>query len=152
MLIHGLHFNNIKGDIFGGVVAAVIAVPLALAFGVASGAGAEAGLYGAIFVGFFAALFGGTPAQASGPTGPMTVVFAGLLVEMSSHPELVFTTVVLGGVVLVVLGSLGIGRYISLMPYPVISGFMSGIGAIIIILQLFYKLGLCWVMTPNLAG
>ncbi len=141
MLIHGLHFNNIKGDIFGGVVAAVIAVPLALAFGVASGAGAEAGLYGAIFVGFFAALFGGTPAQASGPTGPMTVVFAGLLVEMSSHPQLVFTTVVLGGVGLIVLGSLGIGRYISLMPYPVISGFMSGIGAIIIILQIGPLLG-----------
>lgn len=141
MLIHGLHFNNIKGDVFGGVVAAVIAVPLALAFGVASGAGAEAGLYGAIFVGFFAALFGGTPAQASGPTGPMTVVFAGLLVEMSSHPQLVFTTVVLGGVGLIVLGSLGIGRYISLMPYPVISGFMSGIGAIIVILQIGPLLG-----------
>jgi SulP family sulfate permease len=94
MLIHGLHFNNIKGDIFGGVVAAVVAVPLALAFGVASGAGAEAGLYGAIFVGFFAALFGGTPAQASGPTGPMTVVFAGLLVEMASNPPLIFTTVI----------------------------------------------------------
>jgi SulP family sulfate permease len=141
MLIHGLHFNNIKGDIFGGVVAAVIAVPLALAFGVASGAGAEAGLYGAIFVGFFAALCGGTPAQASGPTGPMTVVFAGLLVEMSSHPQLVFTTVVLGGVGLIVLGFLGIGRYISLMPYPVISGFMSGIGAIIIILQIGPLLG-----------
>ncbi|MEX2490928.1 MAG: SulP family inorganic anion transporter [Nitrospirales bacterium] len=141
MLIHGLHLNNIKGDIFGGVVAAVIAVPLALAFGVASGAGAEAGLYGAIFVGFFAALFGGTPAQASGPTGPMTVVFAGLLVEMSSHPQLIFTTVVLGGVGLIVLGFLGIGRYISLMPYPVISGFMSGIGAIIIILQIGPLLG-----------
>lgn len=141
MLIHGLHFNNIKGDIFGGVVAAVIAVPLALAFGVASGAGAEAGLYGAIFVGFFAALFGGTPAQASGPTGPMTVVFAGLMVEMAHNPQLVYTTVVLGGVVLILLGALGIGRYISLMPYPVISGFMSGIGAIIIILQIGPLLG-----------
>ena len=141
MLIHGLHFNNIKGDIFGGVVAAVIAVPLALAFGVASGAGAAAGLYGAIFVGFFAALFGGTPAQASGPTGPMTVVFAGLMVEMAHSPQLVFTTVVLGGVVLILLGVLGIGRYISLMPYPVISGFMSGIGAIIIILQIGPLLG-----------
>jgi len=141
MLIHGLHFRNIKGDTFGGVVAAVIAVPLALAFGVASGAGAEAGLYGAIFVGFFAALCGGTPAQASGPTGPMTVVFAGLMVEMADHPQLVYTTVVLGGVVLIVLGLLGIGRYISLMPYPVISGFMSGIGAIIIILQIGPLLG-----------
>ncbi len=136
MLIHGLRFNNIKGDIFGGLVAAVIAVPLALAFGVASGAGAEAGLYGAIFVGIFAAIFGGTPAQASGPTGPMTVVFAGLLVEMVDHPQLVYTTVILGGIGLIILGFLGVGRYISLMPYPVISGFMSGIGAIIIILQI----------------
>ncbi len=141
MLIHGLHFNNIKGDIFGGVVAAVIAVPLALAFGVASGAGAEAGLYGAILVGFFAALFGGTPAQASGPTGPMTVVFAGLFVEMGSNPSLVFSSVVLGGIGLILLGVLGVGRYISLMPYPVISGFMSGIGGIIIILQIGPLLG-----------
>lgn len=141
MFIHGLHFKNIKGDVFGGVVAAVIAVPLALAFGVASGAGAEAGLYGAIFVGFFAAIFGGTPAQASGPTGPMTVIFAGLMVEMAHNPQLVYTSVVLGGVGLILLGVLGIGRYISLMPYPVISGFMSGIGAIIIILQIGPLLG-----------
>lgn len=141
MLINGLHFHNIKGDIFGGIVAAVIAIPLALAFGVASGAGAEAGLYGAIFVGFFAALFGGTPAQASGPTGPMTVVFAGLMVEMAHNPQLVYSTVILGGLGLIVLGMLGIGRYISLMPYPVISGFMSGIGAIIIILQIGPLLG-----------
>ena len=140
-IIHGLHFRNIRGDIFGGVVAAVIALPLALAFGVASGAGAVAGLYGAIFVGFFAALFGGTPAQASGPTGPMTVVFAGLLVDMANNTQLVFTTVILGGLLLIVMGLLGIGRYISLMPYPVISGFMSGIGGIIIILQIGPLLG-----------
>ncbi|MEE9233180.1 MAG: SulP family inorganic anion transporter [Nitrospirales bacterium] len=140
-LIYGLHFQNIRGDIFGGAVAAVIALPLALAFGVASGAGAVTGLYGAIFVGVFAALFGGTPAQASGPTGPMTVVFAGLFVEMAGNPHLVFTTVILGGVVLILLGVLGVGRYISLMPYPVISGFMSGIGGIIIILQIGPLLG-----------
>ena len=78
-LVHGLHFNNLRGDIYGGMVAAVVALPLALAFGVASGLGAIAGLYGAIFVGFFAALFGGTPAQVSGPTGPMTVVMAGIV-------------------------------------------------------------------------
>ncbi len=140
-LIHGLHFRNIKGDLFGGTVAAVIAVPLALAFGVASGAGAEAGLYGAIFVGFLAAIFGGTPAQASGPTGPLTVVFAGLLVEMAHNPPLVYTTVILGGAGLILLGFLGVGRYISLMPYPVISGFMSGIGGIIVILQVAPLLG-----------
>src|SRR3970040_2175779 len=96
-LIHGLHFNNLRGDIFGGVVAAVVALPLALAFGVASGAGAIAGLYGAIFVGLFAALFGGTPAQCSGPTGPMTVVMAGILVQFSDNPAIAFTVVILGG-------------------------------------------------------
>lgn len=75
-LVNGLHFKNIRGDLFGGITAAVVALPLALAFGVSSGAGAIAGLYGAIIVGFFAALFGGTPSQISGPTGPMTVVMA----------------------------------------------------------------------------
>ncbi len=140
-IIHGLHFNNLRGDFFGGVVAAVIALPLALAFGVASGAGAVAGLYGAIFVGFFAALFGGTPPQASGPTGPMTVVFAGMLALFADEQALVFTTVIMGGGILILLGMLGVGRYISLVPYPVISGFMSGIGAIIIILQIGPLLG-----------
>lgn len=96
-LVYGLHFNNLRGDIYGGVVAAVVALPLALAFGVSSGAGAVAGLYGAIFVGFFASLFGGTPAQISGPTGPMTVIMAGVLRQFSHQPELAFTAVILGG-------------------------------------------------------
>lgn len=76
--VHGLHFNNLKGDLFGGITAAIVALPLALAFGVSSGAGPVAGMYGAIFVGLFAALFGGAPSQVSGPTGPMTVVMAGI--------------------------------------------------------------------------
>ena len=134
-MIHGLSFNNLRGDAYGGLVAAVVALPLALAFGVASGAGAIAGLYGAIFVGLFAALFGGTPAQVSGPTGPMTVVMAGLIAQFGQEPSLAFTAVILGGGLQILLGLSGVGRYITLMPYPVISGFMSGIGAIIIILQ-----------------
>lgn len=133
--IHGLHFNNLRGDIYGGVVAAVVALPLALAFGVASGVGAIAGLYGAIFLGFFAALFGGTPAQASGPTGPMTVVVAGLFSLLGDEPALVFTIIILGGGLQILLGFFGVGRFIALVPYPVISGFMSGIGGIILILQ-----------------
>jgi sulfate permease, SulP family len=133
--IHGFHFNNLRGDIYGGVVAAVVALPLALAFGVASGAGAIAGLYGAIFLGFFAALFGGTPAQASGPTGPMTVVVAGLFSLLGDEPALVFTIIILGGGLQILLGFFGVGRFIALVPYPVISGFMSGIGGIILILQ-----------------
>ena len=134
-MIHGLSFKNLRGDVYGGLVAAVVALPLALAFGVASGAGAIAGLYGAIFVGLFAALFGGTPAQVSGPTGPMTVVMAGLIAQFGHEPSLVFTAVILGGGLQILLGLSGVGQYIALIPYPVISGFMSGIGAIIIILQ-----------------
>jgi SulP family sulfate permease len=134
-MIHGLSFKNLRGDVYGGLVAAVVALPLALAFGVASGAGAIAGLYGAIFVGLFAALFGGTPAQVSGPTGPMTVVMAGIIAQFGQEPSLVFTAVILGGGLQILLGLSGVGQYIALIPYPVISGFMSGIGAIIIILQ-----------------
>ncbi len=135
-LVHGLRFDNIRGDIYGGVTAAVVALPLALAFGVASGAGPVAGLYGAIFVGLFAALFGGTPAQVSGPTGPMTVVMAGIVTQYSHEPAMAFTVVMMAGVFQILFGILRFGRYISLMPAPVISGFMSGIGCIIIILQL----------------
>jgi len=136
MLIQKFKLDNLRGDIYGGVTAAVVALPLALAFGVASGIGPIAGLYGAIAVGFFASLFGGTPAQISGPTGPMVVVFAGAVSALSGDPALIFATVVLAGLFLILFGLLRLGDYIRLVPYPVISGFMSGIGAIIIILQL----------------
>ncbi|MEL6765448.1 MAG: SulP family inorganic anion transporter, partial [Cyanobacteria bacterium J06607_6] len=144
--IHGLHFRNVRGDIFGGLTAAIVALPLALAFGESSGAGATAGLYGAIAIGFFAALFGGTPSQISGPTGPMTVVmatvFAGLIDKYPEHGlEMAFTVVMLGGAFQIVFGMLRLGEYITLMPYTVISGFMSGIGVIILTLQLAPLMG-----------
>ncbi len=145
-LIHGLHFRNLRGDIFGGMTAAVVALPLALAFGVSSGAGPRTGLYGAIAVGFFAALFGGTPSQISGPTGPMTVVMATVFTAMTaSNPEnsvaMAFTVVMLGGLFQIGFGLLGLGKYITLMPYTVISGFMSGIGVIIILISIGPFLG-----------
>ena len=143
--VHGLHFNNLRGDFFGGLTAAIVALPLALAFGVSSGAGPTAGLYGAICVGFFAALFGGTPSQISGPTGPMTVVMAGILSASNGDvvmtPAIAFTIVMLGGLFQIIFGVLKLGKWITLMPYTVISGFMSGIGAIIILLQLGPLLG-----------
>ena len=129
-------FSHLRGDIFGGLTAGVVALPLALAFGEASGAGPIAGVYGAIIVGFFAALLGGTPSQISGPTGPMIVVFAGVFASLSGDVSLVFATVVLAGVIQIAFGLLGFGQYIRLVPYPVVSGFMSGIGCIIIALQL----------------
>ena len=131
----GFRTDNIRGDIFGGLTAGVVALPLALAFGEASGAGPIAGLYGAIFVGFFAALFGGTGSQISGPTGPMIVVFAGVYGVLEGNPQLVFATVILAGLIQIGFGLFRLGQYIRLVPYPVISGFMSGIGCIIIALQ-----------------
>ncbi|MBU2876811.1 MULTISPECIES: SulP family inorganic anion transporter [Alteromonadaceae] len=136
-----LDLSNLKGDITGGLTAGIVALPLALALGVASGLGPMAGLYGAIALGFFAALFGGTPSQISGPTGPMVVVLAGLFASLSGDAALIFTAVMLAGLFQIVFGLLGVGQYIRLVPYPVISGFMTGIGAIIIILQLGRLLG-----------
>ncbi|HIC40207.1 Sulfate permease [hydrothermal vent metagenome] len=145
-LIENLHFNNIRGDITGGITAGVVALPFAIAMGLASGAGAIAGLYGAIITGFFAALFGGTGAQVSGPTGPMTVVMAMIVTKyIALYPEtglaLAFTVVALGGLFQIVFGILKLGRFINLMPHPVTSGFMTGIGVIIIILQIPQVLG-----------
>jgi len=138
--------HGLRGDIYGGVTAAIVALPLALAFGIASGIGPAAGLYGAVIVGFFAAIFGGTPAQISGPTGPMTVVMTAMTAQLlASYPEdglaLAFTTVFLGGVIQMLMGALRLGKYIIMVPYPVISGFMTGIGVIIILLQLGPFLG-----------
>jgi len=128
--------SNLRGDVYGGLTAGIIALPLALAFGEASGAGPIAGIWGAIFVGFFASLFGGTGSNVSGPTGPMVVVFAGVFASLSGNPALVFAAVVLAGILQVLLGVFKLGQYIRLVPYPVVSGFMSGIGCIIIALQL----------------
>jgi len=128
--------SNLRGDFYGGLTTGVVALPLALAFGEASGAGPIAGLWGAIIVGFFASLFGGTGSNVSGPTGPMVVVFAGVFASLSGNPGLVFGAVVLAGVLQILFGVFRLGQYIRLVPYPVISGFMSGIGCIIIALQL----------------
>ncbi|CUB03580.1 SulP family inorganic anion transporter [Marinomonas fungiae] len=137
---------DFKGDVFGGVTTAIISLPLALAFGVASGAGAEAGLWGAIMVGFFAALFGGSTTLISEPTGPMTVIMTAILTSMmAEYPEhgmaMGFTVVMMAGAFQMLLGWLKLGKYVTLMPYSVVSGFMSGIGVILIILQLSPLLG-----------
>jgi SulP family sulfate permease len=136
---------NLRGDFFGGLTAGVVALPLALAFGLQSGMGAIAGLYGAIAIGMIAAWFGGTPTQISGPTGPMTVVSAVVIsTAIDAHGgslEAAMGTIIaiflLSGVFQILLGIFKIGQYIRYMPYPVVSGFMSGIGVIIIVLQIF---------------
>jgi len=145
--MNGFHLKNLRGDIFGGVTAAVVALPLALAFGVASGLGPIAGLYGAIAVGFFAAVFGGTPAQVSGPTGPMTVVSGAIVAQYADRLEIAFAIIFLGGALQALFGVMRLGRYVSYTPYSVISGFMSGIGAIIIIIEILPFFG-----APTVSG
>lgn len=143
-----IDFKNIKGDIFGGITAGVIALPLALAFGVASGLGASAGLWGAVIVCLLATLFGGTPTQISGPTGPMTVVVASIVLMNPHNPKIIFMTILLAGFFQIVFGLLKIGKFIKYVPYPVISGFMSGIGAIIVLLQLNPLFGISYEGAP----
>ncbi len=137
-------FKNLRGDLSGGIVAGIVALPLALAFGVQSGMGAIAGLYGAIAVGILAAAFGGTETQASGPTGPMTVVSAtfiaiaiGITGSLENAMGIIVATFILGGLFQIFFGLINIGSYIKYFPYPVISGFMSGVGLIIILLQIY---------------
>ena len=146
LALNRLNLSNARGDLLGGVTAAVVSLPLALTFGVASGAGAEAGLYGAILIGLFAALFGGTSTLISEPTGPMTVVMTAVVSSLiAADPEnglaMAFTVVILAGIFQIVFGYLRLGKYITLMPYSVVSGFMSGIGVILILMQLAPALG-----------
>ncbi len=140
--------GNLRGDVLGGITAGIVALPLALAFGEQTDLGAIAGLYGAIALGICAALFGGTPTQISGPTGPMTVVSAVIIGEsiqfygnLQDAFPMIIATFVLAGILEATLGVLKLGSYIKYMPYPVVSGFMSGIGCIIIITQIFPFLG-----------
>ena len=146
--MQGLTYKRIAGDIFGGVTASVIALPLALAFGVASGVGAQAGIYGAIILGLVAALAGGTKVQISGPTGPMTIVAASTLVLFNGDVAVLMAVVLLTGLFQIVLGLLKVGKFVKFVPYPVISGFMSGIGIIIILLQINPLLGIEGVASP----
>lgn len=142
-------FSHFQGDALGGITAGIVALPLALAFGVSSGLGPSAGLYGAIFLGFLAALFGGTPTQISGPTAPMTAVsmimIAGILQthdgDIDQALPIILSLFVMAGLFQIVIGAAGLGKYIKYIPYPVVSGFMTAIGFIIIITNILPILG-----------
>ena len=135
------NLQTLRGDLFGGITAAVVGLPVALAFGVASGLGALAGIYGAIAVGFFATVFGGTRSQISGPTGPMAVAMAVIVTTHADTLAEAFTIVIMAGLLQILLGVMRIGRFVAFTPYSVISGFMSGIGIIIMLLQTLPFLG-----------
>ncbi len=142
-------FRHFKGDLFGGLTAGIVALPLALAFGVSSGLGPTAGLYGAIFISFFAALFGGTNTQISGPTAPMTAVSMVIIATLVAANEgdvekalpIILAIFLLSGLMQIVLGIIGLGKYIRYIPYPVVSGFMTAIGVIILVTQILPAVG-----------
>ena len=142
-------FKHLRGDVFGGITAGIIALPLALAFGVSSGLGPTAGLYGAIFLSFFAAILGGTNTQISGPTAPMTalsmVVIATLIAsndgDVGKALPIILAVFMLAGLMQIGLGFMGLGKYIRYIPYPVVSGFMTAIGLIILTTQTLPVLG-----------
>ncbi|WFB35547.1 SulP family inorganic anion transporter [Kiritimatiellota bacterium B12222] len=141
MNLSKIQFKSLGPDIAGGITTAIISLPLALAFGVASGAGAKSGLIGAVLVGLFAALFGSSKRLISEPTGPMTVIMTAVIASLTaSYPEqglaMAFTVVIIAGLFQILLGALKLGKFITLMPYSVISGFMSGIGILLILMQL----------------
>ncbi|MYH91498.1 MAG: SulP family inorganic anion transporter [Gammaproteobacteria bacterium] len=133
--------ETLRGDVFGGITSTVVALPIALGFGIASGMGAAAGLYGAIAVGFFASVFGGTRAQISGPAAPTTVAMAVILTSYADSLSEALFVVVLAGLLQILLGLSKIGRFVAYTPYVVVSGFMSGIGIIIVLLQALPFLG-----------
>ncbi len=143
------NFNNFKGDLLGGITAGIVALPLSLAFGVSSGLGPSAGLYGAIFVGFFSALFGGTSTQISGPTAPMTavsmVIITGIIAtfegDLDKALPVILTVFLVAGLMQIGLGLIGLGKYIKYIPYPVVSGFMTAIGIIILVTQILPTIG-----------
>lgn len=143
-----LSTKYLRNDLLGGLTTGIVALPLALGLGVQSGMGAEAGLYGAIFLGFIAALLGGTRLQVSGPTGPMTVISALVIAtfihdlgSFSKALPFILSTFASAGLFQILFAILRLGNLIHFVPYAVISGFMTGIGLIIILLQLFPMMG-----------
>lgn len=132
--------SNLKGDLIGGLTAAIVAIPTGLAFGLAATGSPEAGLFTAIFLALVAAFIGGTQTLISDPTGPMTIIAGGIISQ--GDPASVLLIFFLVGVCQILFSFIGVAKYIKFIPYPVISGFMGGIGVIIISLQMLPMIGM----------
>ena len=135
------NLHTFRHDVIGGVTTTIISLPVALGFGIASGLGASAGIWSAIAVGCFASVFGGTRGQISGPTAPTAVAMAVVLTSHSNNLAEALTIVFFAGFIQVFLGISKIGKFVAYTPHVVISGFMSGIGIIVMLIQLLPMLG-----------
>ena len=138
--------KSIKGDCTGGLTAAIIALPMGLAFGLQSGLGPQAGLYTAIILALLASIVAGTKTLISDPTGPMTIVAATIIAEAGFNgvgkiPVVIILSFALGGIFQIMFGLIKVAQYVKYISYPVLSGFMGGIGVIIILTQWHTFLG-----------
>ena len=140
--------ENIKGDIIAGITVGIIALPLALAFGEISQLGPIAGVWGAIAGGIIGGLFGGCLVGVSGPTAPKAAQIAAYMsvfvIGNTNNPDLVaaFSIIFLSGLILVLISFARVSHFIHYTPYPVVAGFMCGIGVIVILTQLNAFVGL----------
>lgn len=134
-------FGNLKGDITGGIVSSIVALPQALAFGVAVGLGAASGIWGAIILCFVAGIFGTKVPLISGPTGPVAIVTASLTAAYAGDLNAVFLVFLLAALIQAGISLTNLPSIVKYVPYPVISGFMNGVGTILILMQLNPLLG-----------
>jgi SulP family sulfate permease len=140
----GYSIADLRRDSLAGLTVAAVALPLALAFGVASGASAAAGLVTAVVAGLLIGALSGAPYQISGPTGAMSAVLIVLVQRYGL--EGIWMAGLLSGVFLLVVGLLRLGRFVSFVPAPVVTGFTSGIAIVIFVSQVDNFLG---VTTPQ---
>lgn len=139
------------GDVLGSLNSAIVALPQALAFGVATGFGASAGVWGAIILCFIAGLLGSKVPLVSGITGPVTIVIASIMAALNADISSVILVIFMAGILQVILSLTSLPAIVKYVPYPVISGFMNGIGVIIIIMQINPLLG-CPVMSNTITS
>lgn len=137
-----LRLNIFTGDLFGGINSAIIALPQALAFGVATGFGAGAGIWGAIILCLVAGILGTRVPMISGITGPSAIVIASIMHALNKDINAILIIILMAGIFQMMIALTKWTNVVKYVPYPVISGFMNGVGTIIIIMQINPLLGL----------
>ncbi len=132
---------DLRGDVLGGITAGSISLPTAMGYGVISGLGPVAGLYGALAVSFFAGIFGGTRGMTSGPNILVTLTMAVVVAEYATSIEEAVTVGILAGLIQIAFGVLGVGRYVTYIPFSLTAGFFTAFGFLLIIKQALLALG-----------
>ena len=140
--------STLRGDVLGGIVSAIVALPQALAFGVATGMGASAGMWGAVILCLVAGLLGTKLPMISGPTGPVAIVTASIMAAYGYETGAIVTVLLLAAIIQTCISFTSLPSIVKYVPYPVISGFMNGVGTILILMQLNPLVGQKTMSTP----